>query len=332
MNTVRTLIVLLALWLVPHMSLAADVLVAPPLFDLELQSRDVVTRDITVKNQTDHKIYVYATVNEIAVDDSGDIKEFIPPVMDTREKAITSWIEISRGRIELDPGQETVVPLTVRIHPYAEPGEYHAFIGLVSEFNRPLAEAKAIAGDADGVILKVNLADKSSDALRIASYLIDRFVVTDAGRTMALTLKNEGTKISTPTGEIIFYNSRGEEVASVPFNSAGETIEPGADKLFGVKVPFNDKLGRFKANVTVRYGAEGKSTIFDTVQFYMIPYRLLLVFIVAIVLFSLLVTYLLRRVFYDELHHEDESGDLPLYVRNDREHTTHDHDIHISKK
>lgn len=332
LHMLRQVFSLLVMILVlPQVVCAADVMIAPPLFDLELQPRDVVTKDITIKNQTDHKIYVYATVNEIAVDDSGDIKEFISPSMDKRETAITSWIEISRGRIELMPAEERVVPLTVRIHPYAESGEYHAFIGMSVEANRPLAENKALAGNADGVILKVNLEDKSSDSLRIVSLLIDRFVISENKRTLSLKIKNEGSKVSTPTGEIIYYNSRGEEVASTPLNPSNEVIEPAAIKVFEEKVPFGNRLGRFKVNVTARYGSEGKLSVFDTAQFYMVPYRLLILFAIAILVLSLFVTYLLRRVFYDELHTDESEGDIPLYVRRDREHVQHDHDIHLKK-
>ena len=331
MNTFRTLGLLIFL-LLPYSSFAADILIAPPLIDLELQPRDIVTKDITIKNLTNRKIYVYATVNEIAVDDTGNIKEFVPPVMDDRKKAVTSWVEISRGRIELEVGQEIVVPVTIRVHPYAEPGEYHVFIGMVPEFNRPLAEAKTLAGDTDGVIIKVDLADSSVDALRIVSYLVDRFVVTDDDRTMTLTLKNDGSKVSIPSGEVIFYNSRGEEVASVPVNPTGELIEPSTEGRFDIHIPLREKLGRFKANAVVQYGPEAKSTVFDTTQFYLVPIKLLLLLLLVVTVFSILVTYLIRRVFYDELHTEDESNELPLRVRNDREHTKHDHDIHISKK
>ncbi len=325
-------LLLLGVFTLPLVSFAEDVQVAPPLFDLEMQARDVVTKEITITNDTPSKQYVYATVNEIAVDASGDIKEFVSPVMDARQKSITSWVEITRARIELDAGQATTVPMTVRVHPYAEPGEYHAFIGLVTEANRPLAEAKALRGDAEGVILKVTTKDTSSDALRITSLQVDRFIINEAGRVVMLQLKNDGDKVSVPTGEIIFYNSRGEEIAAVPVNSSAESIEAGKDKTFNLKVPFNDSLGRYKANVTVRYGQDGKSAVFDTVHFYLIPYKILIVFFVLISLFSIVVTYLIRRVFYDELHSDDETGDIPLYVRNDREHQTHDHDIHIAKK
>lgn len=324
-------ILTLAYCLIPNTTLAGDVLVAPPLYDLELQPRDIVTKDITLRNETDHKIYVYATVNEIAVDETGEIKDFISPVMDTRETSITSWIEIGRGRIEMLAGEEKTIPFTVKIHPDAPSGQYHAFIGMATESNRPLAEAKTMRGDSDGLILKINLEDKSSDALRMTSFLINRFVFKESDKVITLKLKNEGTKTSVPAGEIIFYNSRGEETASLPVNPNAETIEPNSEKLFELQIPFENKLGRFKANATVRYGIDGKSDIFDTLQFYMVPFNLLIIGIVLIIVFSLCITYLLRRVFYDELHHDDESGDLPLYVRNDREHKQHEHDIHISK-
>ena len=63
----------------------------------------------------------------------------------------------------------------------------------------------------------------------------------------------------------------------------------------------------------------------------MVPLPVLIGLLLAIVLFSLLVTYLLRRAFYDELHEDDDGNTLPLYVRKDREHTIKDHDIHLTK-
>ena len=332
MNLRSALVLTILLLTTPAFSFAADLLVAPPLFDVELQPRDIIKKDITLRNESDSKLYVYATVNEIAVDDSGDIKEFISPVMDQQETAITSWIEINRGRIEMMPGEEKVVPLTIKVHPYAPAGDYHAFIGMSTESNRPLAEAKTMRGDAEGIILKVSIEDKTSDALRLTSFLIDRFILTDADSVVSLTLRNEGSKASPPGGEIIFYNSRGEEVASLPVNTDGATIEPQTEKTFELKVPFDDKLGRFKVNAAILYGVDGKSNLFDTAQFYMVPYKLLLLFGVVILTFSLFVTYLIRRVFYDELHSSEEPGEIPLYVRGDREHIQHDHDIHITKK
>jgi hypothetical protein len=323
---------LLPLLLLPATRVSAsNISVQPLLLDLDVKGRDVVTNDITLTNETATKISVYATVNEISIGGSGEISEFVSPVMTDRTDTITSWVEITRGRIEFEPGETKTVPLTIRMHPYAKPGEYHAFIGFVPETKRPNAEALALSGKAEGLVLKVALKESSNDLLRISAFLVDRFVVKSSQRTIDVELENRGEKDSVPKGEIIFYNSRGEEVAFAAVNEAGVAVPAGEVKIFTTPIPFQDKLGRFKANVTMRYGSDAENSIFDTVQFFMMPLYLVIIIFFSIVVLSLLLTYLIRGAFRDELHGDDDGKDVPLYVRDDREHVTKDHDIHVKK-
>lgn len=313
------------------MVFASQISVSPVLIDVDVMPRDVITKDITIKNETTYKQNVYATVNEIAVDEGGAIKEFVTPVMTDRTNTVTSWLEISRARIELEPGESKTVPLTIRINPIAQTGQYHAFIGFVPTSKRPDAEATAMRGDADGVIVKISLEEKTNDLLRITSFLIDRFVFSKETGDITIEIENSGEYPTTPNGEIIFYNSRGEEVSSMQVNSENTTIEAGNRTTITTTVPFHEALGRYKANLVLRYGKDQQAAVFDTAQFFMVPWPLMVAIMIAIVIFSLFVTYLLRRAFYDELHEDDDGNTLPLYVRNDREHTVKDHDIHIKK-
>lgn len=326
------LLLVMLVSLAPVVVDASEISVQPLLLDLELESREVVTHDITLTNDSTTKISVYATVNEIAIDGSGDIKEFISPVMTDRTNTITSWIEIGRGRVELLPSETKTVPLTIRMHPQTKPGVYHAFIGFVPEKKRPNAEAIAMQGNAEGLILKIALDESRSELLRISSFKSSRFIVKDSQRSLQIEVENSGEMDSVPTGEIIFYNGRGEEVASTLVNQEGTVIPAGGVATLNATVPFFDELGRFKANVTLKYGSDAKSTSFDTVQFFMIPLRLAIALLLTILIFSLLITYLLRRVFHDELQNDEDGKDIPLYIRNDREHLDKDHDIHITKK
>ncbi len=316
---------------IPVAASASGLKISPLLIDLDVEERDIVTKDITLTNDSDGKLTIYATVNEVAVDTTGEVKEFISPVMDDRTTAITSWVEITRGQIELMPGETTVIPLTLRVNPYAKPGEYHAFIGFVATNKRYIAENTALAGNADGVIIKATLAVKTNDLLHIDTFLVDRFILNDNQRTITLDVKNEGETDVVPKGEIIFYNSRGEEVSSVPVNEQSESIAANAVKQLTVQVPFRNELGRFKANVRLNYGADQQALVFDTTQFFMIPPYLAMAIVIGIIVFSVLVTYLIRRAFYDELHEDDDGNTLPLYVRNDREHDEKDHDITLTK-
>jgi hypothetical protein len=330
-------ILLLALFVstvytLPVVARASEISVQPLLLDLELETREVVTHDITLTNDSDTKISVYATVNEIAIDGTGDIKEFITPVMTDRTNTITSWIEIGRGRIELLPRETKTVPLTVRMHPQTKPGMYHAFIGFVPEKKRPNAEQIAMQGNAEGLILKIALAEVSNELLRISAFQSSRFIVSEEQRTIEVEVENNGEEDSIPTGEIIFYNSRGEEVASAPVNEGGTVVPAGGSVVLTTSVPFFNELGRFKANVTLKYGQNGKSTSFDTLQFFMLPLKLAIALALTILIFSGIITYLLRRVFRDELHEHEDGKEIPLYIRNDRAHVDKDHDIHVTKK
>ena len=323
---------LLIAFLLPLATYASEISVQPLLLDLELETREVVTHDITLTNDSDSKLTIYATVNEIAIDGSGEIKEFISPVMTDRTNTITSWIEITRGRIEFEPRETKVVPLTVRMHPQAAPGTYHAFIGFVPDNKRPDAEVTALQGNAEGLILKIALEESKSELLRISSFQTSRFIVKDSQRSLTIEVVNNGEMDSTPSGEIIFYNGRGEEVGSAPANEAGVVVPAGGTATLTATIPFINELGRFKANVTLKYGTDGKNTSFDTVQFFMIPLKLALVLGLCIIVFSIFITYLLRRVFRDELHEDEDGKDIPLYIRSDREHIDKDHDIHVTKK
>lgn len=321
----------LALLLVLPTSLyaAEGITVRPFLFDETLTARDQVTRTVVLRSDYEYrKSTVYATVNEITVDAVGEIKEFVSPVMTDRTNTVTSWIEVTRGRIEVLPGETVEVPVTVRTHPFAEPGEYHLFIGFVESPNRPQAEAKALAGNATGVIMKVTIADKRQDSLRISRFLIDRFITNDDNRSISIEIENVGDLPSAPTGEIIFYDARGIEVTSVPVNTDSESVSPGESITLTSEVPLDDDLGKYKANVLLRYGDRQQASLHDTAFFYMMPLHLLLLLFGAILLVAIVIALLFRRAFA-EGEDEDDCQEVAMYVRDGHDPNPKDHDIDL---
>jgi hypothetical protein len=309
---------------------AAVVEVSPVIIDLEMQSRESATRTITLKNTTGNKLALYATVNEVAVDTTGKIEKYVEPFYTDRSESITSWVEITRARIELEPGETREIPITIKINPYVKPGDYHAFIGFAQASKRFEAEAAALRGDADGVVLKVAFKEKKDELLHISNFAVKRFVIDENDRDVSVAVNNPGKHAAIPTGEIIFYNSRGEEVGSTPLNTEKVEVPAGESRTFAAHIPLQNELGRYKANATLYYGEETKSTIFDTTQFFLIPWPVVIGIIIVIVFLSLIVTYLIRRSLYDELHDED-GADVPLHIRDNKEHQVKDHDIHLTK-
>ena len=320
--------------LIPSVLFASEIVVRPFLIDAQLEPRESYEDTIVLKNNyPTRKAVLFATVNEISVDSVGEIKEFVSPVMTDRTNTVTSWVEITRGRIEIVPGEITEVPLTVRVHPQAQPGEYYVFIGMVEAAKRPVAEAIALSGKADGVILKVVVEDNRTDSMRIGSFLIDRFVTGEDSRVIEIEVENSGELESTPAGEIVFYDSRGAEVSSVPVNTQGVVVGPGETKIIETNVPLENTFGRYKANVSLEYGANQRASLYDTTYFYMIPMQFLIVGLVGILVVSLLITLLFRRMLHTHEYGYDEAGDdVTMYIKDGHEPNPKDHDIDLKNK
>jgi hypothetical protein len=185
-----------------------------------------------------------------------------------------------------------------------------------------------MSGNAQGVIVKLSLEDKFSESLRISKFNLDRFVITDSDRLIEVELSNDGERSIVPDGEIVFYNSSGQEFSSKIVNTEGIDIPPGESRELIFKLPFEGGLGKFKANLAIQYGQNQTASVFDTAQFFVFPLPWVLVAIAVIIILSLLLTYLIRKVFSGD---NSENDQVPLYVRKDREHIPKDHDINLQK-
>lgn len=316
----------------PTLVIASEITIRPFLIDEVLQPRDEIQKIVTISSDYEvRKAVLYATVNEITVGNDGEIKEFVTPVEADRTTTATSWIEVSRGRIEIPHGETREVPITLNINPFAEPGEYHVFVGFVEAQNRPEAEKIAMAGDAKGVIIKITISDDREDSMRINSFLIKRLILKDTDKKVDIELENKGDFISVPTGEIILYNSRGIELTSFAVNTEGKEINPGEIVTIQESLPLSEEIGRFKANLILEYGENTKANIYDTTYFYLVPIKILVLLFVALLFVSIFTTWLFKRVFM--IHESDEEFDeVTMYVKEGHNANPQDHDINLKNK
>lgn len=309
---------------------ASGLTVRPFLIDETLEPRDIRYHEISLQNNTGRLLTLYATVNEITVDTEGAISEYIEPSMSDRTNTITSWLDITRGRISLQPGEATTTSLKIHVNPLAQAGEYHAFIGFYHTNKRHLAEEAAMRGEVEGIPVKVAVAENKNVALTLEQFGVSRFIISESDSKIRLLLENKGETPVVPTGEVIFYDNTGSEIASVGANPNTIAIDPDSEAELAVDIPFYGGVGRYKANVQLQYGPEN-STIFDTTQFFIVPWHLLLIGALGILLFSLLVTYLLKRAFDDEEPEFRDEISIPLRVSAGKTRQEKDHDITLTK-
>ncbi len=324
----------LILIIIPAISLAqvGKHRVTPKVIDKEVKPRDIFTETIKIENLAGHKLDIFPTVNAVSVDGGGDIVDFTAPSVSDGTVTITNWIEFPRNNVELLPGETKELPLTIKIHPEAKAGVYHAFIGFGAGTNATEANQLVLNGAAPGIVVTLSVDQDRSEFLKLGKFIIDKFVTSPDNSAISYTLTNPGEAPVTPTGEIIISDSKGQEVSSVPINPASESLPPGAETTYQATVPTEGHLGKYKALLTVDYGTEQIASVYDTAFFYIVPWQQLLMLFVGILVVAIILTIIIHRRYRDDGDDDDEHGAayVPLRIREQLS-PDKDHDINLKK-
>lgn len=301
--------------------------VAPLIIDEEVEPRDIIEKEITLVNTADTPATIYPTVNNIALAAGGEIQEFLPQVMSDQTTSLAAWVEISRAGIDLQRGATQKITLTLRINPNAKPGTYHALIGFPYGDNRDEAERMVKRGDAPGTVVTVTIVDKKTTLLKLAQFVVDRFVTGPQNSAASYTIKNPGDEVLVPSGDVIMYDSRGREVGAIPVNPEQVSIEPGGEHTFTGAVPTDGLFGKYKAFLSVEYGKGNVASLQDTVFFYIFPLKTLLTIVGVLSIIVILISLYIHRRYFDDAT-DDGSELLPVHVRDSHSDPLH-HDIDL---
>jgi hypothetical protein len=305
--------------------------VTPPVIELDLEPRDSREETIKVTNTGTEPIKLFPSVHPIVLGPDGSIAEFVSAVMTDRTTAVTSWIEMSRARVELQPGETVKIPVRVTVNPQAKPGEYYAYLGFGAGDKRDEAEAAVMKQLAPGVTLRVALLDIKSEYLRLHQFTTERYTRDSDAIELKYELENVGDSVVIPRGEIILYDVRGREIGSVPVNAEAASISPNERKQFTAVASTTGVYGRHKAFLNIEYGQEQRANLYDTTFFTVIPLEIIIASFVGLLLVTLTLTllYIYRR--RPAVAYETEDGGVPMSIRSGVFSDQHEHDINLKQ-
>ncbi len=250
---------------------AADFTVSPVVVDEKAKARDIIKESFTIVNSSSHKVSLYPSVNNID-SEVGQVDFQQAHNSSDLAASLANWIEISRGVVELQPGEQKVVPYTISVNLSAVPGVYHARVSFAEGNSRSKAEDKGEKVEAT-VNLEV-LADVKEE-LQLDNFTTDRIFFSGDSIPFNYQLENIGNKDVTPTGQVRIYNGKGEEVATIDANKTNESFSPDKTAQLASVWDSTGGFGKYKAFLTLNYGASQTGTIQDTVFFWVVPWKML---------------------------------------------------------
>lgn len=249
---------------------ATDFVVTPAIIDGKGKQRDIIRNTIIVTNTTKHLVSIYPWVTDMDTKvGSTDVSDLGGSSVGNLSDSLARWIEVTRGVVDLLPGEHKEIPVMVQIHLDAKPGIYHAVLHLSAGSNRASAEANKV--ETEEVLVNIEVLEDINERLELASFAPQKNFFTDSSALFDYRIANIGNRGLTPQGKIRIYNGHGEEVATVDANQEGKRLEPNAKEMLGSVWVAGDHFGRYKAMLDLQYGNRG--TLQDTVFFWIVPWK-----------------------------------------------------------
>lgn len=270
---------------------AASFTVSPVVIDRKAKARDILKESVMLTNTAGRKLNIYTFVNNVSIQEGK--QEFLDPSRANHSSSFANWIKISRGVIELLPGEKRTVDFQIDVNLRAQPGMYHALISFAEGSRRVEAEKKL--RDSPLSTINLEVIEDIKERLQLKKFVSDKTFFSGSPISFSYELENIGNRSLAPSGEIRIYNRRGEEVAVIDANADGKELQPDATLQLAGVWQGGKGFGRYKALLNLEYGAKQRGTFQDTVFFWVIPWQKILIIFVVLASFVILVTYFWHR-------------------------------------
>ena len=172
---------------------------------------------------------------------------------DKPREDVGSWITLDEQEVTLAPGEERTIGFAVSIPADAQPGQHLG--GLVAE-NIVLQE-----GAQEGA-LRVNVQTRTVTAVQVnlPGERVEKVEILDITsnieqglQTMVVSLRNAGTEMVKPTGELVVTDAQGNEIQRLPLQL--DTFLPRSEIQYPVYVQGQAlPEGQYHASLTLKYG------------------------------------------------------------------------------
>ncbi|MBP9757439.1 MAG: hypothetical protein KBD06_02455 [Candidatus Pacebacteria bacterium] len=259
-----------------HADSTADLTVVPVVVDEKAKARDILKETITITNTTQRKLTLFPTVNDVK-SDAGQ-EEFVSAQgADDKKDSLANWIELSRGVVELTPGETREIPFVIRVSLNALPGTYHADVSFFEGSARAEAEAR---NPLAVVTVNTEVQADIKESMQLNKFMTDGFFFSGDDVLFNYQVENIGNQELKPKGEIRIYDRKGREVASIPVNAEGKSLTPDQQAQLASAWSSAQGFGKFKAFLNIDYGNNQSGKLQDTVFFWIIPWQQLLAILV----------------------------------------------------
>ena len=255
---------------------------------------------VNITNLSGAKQIYYLYNRDISGVQEGGVPIFADENEEKTGYELSTWVTLDASEIELEPGQEKPVQITIKVPENATPGSH--FGGMFISMQPPrMRSTGASVGYEVANIISIRVAGDAVESAQIRSFSTDNFIYSKPKVDFTARVENKGTVLVRPFGPLEIYNMFGKRVAMITLNEPKGGVFPLSERSFSVTWE-NDGpgFGRYQAIVSMVYGDQGRqSTISSTASFWILPMNIILPAL-GVLAFLLLLAYIFVKLYINK--------------------------------
>ncbi len=285
----RAIIGFMLLLFLPVFVHAADFSATPLVIDGKGKAREILKFSLALKNDSNNLLTIYPWVTNFT---SASGTASMPDLSRADlSQSLANWIEMTRGVVDILPGEKRDIPIMIQLNVNARPGIYHAELRFAHGSSRIEAETNR-----EVLIIPVNIEvlDDITEKLQLSKFVPERQWFLGDSAAFTYRLENVGNRGVAPQGKIRIFDRRGAEVAAIDANANGEKLEPAAAAMLSAVWAADGHFGKYKAMLDIEYGQHGRGMVQDTIFFWVVPWQKIFGMFATILIISIIAAVLLH--------------------------------------
>lgn len=296
---------------------AQAITLIPPSYEFQTAPGQTVETTVKLFNETTESIILYPeTRNFTAAGESGvPTFDFEAPI-----EGLSSWLQLEGGSFILEPAQRVELDVTIKIPQDAEPGGHYAALFFSTSPPKTEDEGQISIGSKIGTLFLVRVEGEVVEQGLINEYFLGEHqsMLNRLPAEFYIRFQNSGNVHLRPTGTVTVTNLFGKETASIDVNEAkGATLPDTIRKYEAIWEKSQVKettgniwsnfwkeysnewnnfaFGRYKAMVDLTFGTDSKQTTTGELSFWVLPWRVIVIFALILVAIVFLLIFLIKR-------------------------------------
>lgn len=268
--------------------------ISPPTIKFSLKPGKTAEKVIKITNNSSQPLEFVANVVDFIVTDKDGTPELLPAGVKMDNKfAASYWTTVLPDTVVIPAGKTETVTLYLQVPGDARPGGRYVSVAFrPSVVGGQKDTTGASVNTVAGSLVYVTVQGKMQEGARV-----DRFSAPPLSEygpvDIATEIKNTGDIHINPKGTIVVRDLLGRKVYSSILKNLN--VFPGTSRTFENKFEKKLLFGRFTAKLDGYYGTNNRLPLAAKMAFWVIPYKLILIVLLAVGLAVWLSRFMQKR-------------------------------------